>query len=175
VLGSYLVRDPVTAECSALTRRHYPLLPGESDTLLLRPVFGLAPDSSRRPPPGGTVDPLGLLAITIWPLVRATACELPLLFWRVLEPALSDTRITVLASYATERSENTFPSLPVPENEGVFVWMAMFDDEAARARHVRALEQSSRWSHASQVIAEHLVEREEVLRLFPTARSALHT
>jgi hypothetical protein len=65
--------------------------------------------------------------------------------------------------------------LPVREDEDVFVRMAMFDDEAARARHVRALEQSSRWSHASQVIAEHLAEHEEVLRLFPTARPALHT
>jgi hypothetical protein len=64
--------------------------------------------------------------------------------------------------------------LPVRENEDVFVWMAMFDDEAAHARHVRPLEQSSRWSHASQVIAEHLAGHEEVVRLFPTARSALH-
>jgi quinol monooxygenase YgiN len=145
-----------------------------SNVLLLRPVVGVALDPSRRPPPDSTADPSGLLAITIWPLVHATAGELPLLFRRVLEPALSDARITVLASYATERSENTFPSLPVRENEDVFVWMAMFDDEAAHARHVRALEQSSVWSHASQVIAAHLAGEEEVLRLFPTARSALH-
>jgi hypothetical protein len=106
------VRDPVTAECSALTRRRYPLLPGESDTLLLRPVFGLAPDPSRRPPPGGTVDPSGLLAITIWPLVRATAGEFPLLFRRMLEPALSDARITV--SGATPRNGARTPRRHCP-------------------------------------------------------------
>jgi hypothetical protein len=69
-----------------------------SNVLLLRPVVGLALDPSGRQPPGGTAEPSGLLAITNWPLVHATAGEVPLHFRVVLKPALSDARITVLAA-----------------------------------------------------------------------------
>jgi hypothetical protein len=144
------------------------------NVLLLRPVAGLEVDRSRRAAPGCTVDPPGLLSVTIWPLARDTAAEIPGLFRSALEPALAAAGISVLATYATEHSENTFPSLPVRENEEVFVWMAMFDDEAERARQLHALEQSSIWRDASHALVPHLVAAEEVLKLAPTARSAVH-
>ena len=72
------------------------------------------------------MDPRGLLAVTILPLARATAAEVPALFQQHLEPALRAAGVGVLATYATEHSENTFPALPVRENEDVFAWMSLF-------------------------------------------------
>jgi len=144
------------------------------NVLLLRPVAGLAVDRSRRATPGTTEDPRGLLAVTTWPLARDTAVEVSALFRDALEPTLRAAGIRVLGTYASEHSENTFPGLPVRQNEEVFVWMSMFRDEAEHARHVRALEQSSTWQDVSEALALYLAGTEEVLRLAPTARSALH-
>lgn len=144
------------------------------NVLLLRPVVELEFDRTHRAAQGSTVDPPGLLAVTIWPLAKATAAEVPGLFTSVLKPALGTAGISVLATYATEHSENTFPGLPVRENEDVFVWMSMFQDETDHAGHIRTLERSSLWRDAWHVLARHLGGAEEVLRLRPTARSALH-
>lgn len=144
------------------------------NVLLLRPVVELEFDRSRRAAPGSTVEPPGLLAVTIWRLARATAAEVPGLFTSVLKPALGTAGISVLATYATEHSENTFPGLPVRENESVFVWMSMFEDETDQAGHIRTLDHSSAWRDASQALAPHLGRPEEVLKLRPTARSAIH-
>jgi quinol monooxygenase YgiN len=144
------------------------------NVLLLRPVSGLERDPSRRAAPGSTVAPRGLIAVTIWPLVQETDAEVPGFFRSVLEPVLRTAGVRLVATYVTEHSENTFPRLPVRENENVFVWMAMFDDEADRTRRLQALEQSPAWSDAVQALTSHLAGAEEVLRLAPTTRSALH-
>src|ERR671931_2103323 len=57
------------------------------NVLLLRPVAGLELDRTRRGAAGSTVDPPGLLAVTIWSLVRDTAARVPGLFRGALEPA----------------------------------------------------------------------------------------
>jgi quinol monooxygenase YgiN len=142
------------------------------NVLLLRPIASLEPDRSSRAAPGTTVAPPGLLAVTIWPLASAAA-EVPALFRRMLEPALREVGIGVLATYVTEHSENTFPSLPVREDKDVFVWMSLFEDETEHARRLRTLERSSAWRDVSQVLARHLAGAEELLRLVPTARSAI--
>jgi quinol monooxygenase YgiN len=144
------------------------------NVLLLRSITGLEFDRSRRAAPGATVARSGLLAVTIWPLASATAAEVPPLFRRMLEPALGEVGIGVLATYVTEHSENTFPSLPVREDRDVFVWMSLFEDETEHARRLRTLEHSSAWRGASHVLARQLAGPEELLRLVPTARSALH-
>ena len=147
----------------------------DSDNVLLpRPIRKLELDHSSRAAPGTAVDAPGLLAVMIWPLARATAADVPSLFRGVLEPALRAAGADGLATYVTEHSENTFPGLPVREDEDVFLWMAMFKDEAEHARYRRALERSSAWRDASRALAPHLAGAEEALRLAPTARSALH-
>ena len=145
-----------------------------SNVLLLRPIAGLELDRSRRAAPDSTVDQPGLLAITIWSLARSTAVEVPGLFRNVLAAALGAAGIGVLATYASEQSENTFPGLPVREKEDVFVWMSMFEDAAHHTQRMSALQQSSRWRSGLQLLESHLVENEEILRLSPTPRSALH-
>jgi hypothetical protein len=144
------------------------------NVLLLQPLSALELDPGGRAEPGSTADPAGLLALTIWPLKTATAAEIPELFRQAFEPALRDAGITVLATYTSEHSANTFPALPVRESEDVFVWMALFTDEADHALHVRELSRSPVWRDAVQALAAHLTAPEEVLRLHPTARSILH-
>jgi quinol monooxygenase YgiN len=144
------------------------------NVLMLRPLAEPEFDRSRRAAPGSTVDPPGLVAVTIWPLAPATAAEVPGLFTRALKPALDMAGIGVLATYATEHSENTFPRLPVRQNENVFVWMSMFEDETDLAAHIGTLDHSPSWRRASHALAPHLGGPEEVLKLRPTARSALH-
>jgi quinol monooxygenase YgiN len=144
------------------------------DVLLLRPIRGLEYDPSRRAARGSNVTPSGLLAITIWRLAQGAAAELPALFRRHLEPALAAAGVVVLATYVTEHSENTFPGLPVRENEEFFVWISLYEDEEAHARRVDALERSARWGEAGQVLAPHLSDAPQTLRLRPTARSAIH-
>src|SRR4051794_124136 len=145
------------------------------NVLLLRPITGLEHDPSRRALPGSTVNPPGLLALTIWLLAPSTAAKVPGLFDSLLRPALADEGVGVLATYASEHAENTFPGLPVRENEDVFVWMSMFDDQADHAQHARRLERSSGCRDATHELSPYLVGVEECLRLSPTARSALHS
>jgi len=164
-------RGPVWAEHAQAANA---TMVSSDNVLLLRPVSPLEHDPSRRAAAESSVDAPGLLAITILPLVQAKAAEVPALFQHLVEPALREAGVNVVASYATEHSQNTFPALPVRDNEDVFAWMSLFEDEADHARHVRVLDQSSVWRDASQAFAAYLAEDEEVLRLRPTARSALH-
>jgi quinol monooxygenase YgiN len=145
------------------------------NVLLLRPLSGLELDSNSRPAPGSTGDQPGLLVVTIYPLAEAAAPGFPELFQRELEPALRTAGVSVLATYATEHSPNSFPALPVREDEDVFVWMAVYADEADHARHAAALEQAPLWrDRISSALAERLDGQAETLRLRPTARSLLH-
>ena len=74
-----------------------------------------------------------------------------------MEPALHEAGISVLATYATEHSLNTYPALPVREDADVFVWMAIFRDEADHTRRVAELEQSPAWrDRIAQALAQHL-------------------
>ena len=112
--------------------------------LLLRPLSGLKLDTDRRASRASRARPPGLLAVTIYPLSTASAGEFPAFFSRELQPTLRQTDCSVVATYVTEHSENTFPALPVRAAE-VFVWMAMFADEADHAAHMAALQQLPVW------------------------------
>jgi hypothetical protein len=136
------------------------------NVLLLRPRSGLALETDGRPPPGSTSSQPGLLVATIYPLTELSAGDFPAFFDRELEPALREAGISVLATYVTEHSRNTYPALPVRDDAEVFVWMAIFGDEEDHARRMAELEQSPVW--------RDLNAQAEVLRLSPTARSLIH-
>ena len=142
------------------------------NVLLLRPLSGLALETNGRPSPGSTATPPGLLVATIYPLNEPTASDFPAFFARHLEPALHESGISVLATYTTEHSQNTYPALPVSDDAEVFVWMAIFRDEADHTRRVAKLAQSSVWrDRIKHALAQHLDGQVEVLRLRPTSRS----
>lgn len=145
------------------------------NVLLLRPLLDLKLDSDARAVPGSTAIPAGIVVVTIYPLLESAAAAFPAFFMRELSPALVGAGVSVLATYVTEHSDNTFPALPVREGEDVFVWLATFKSESDHARHVLAIEQSQAWrDHLSPTLTKRLRSPAEVLRLTPTARSLLH-
>jgi hypothetical protein len=143
-----------------------------SNVLLLRPTTTINLDPSRRPAPGTSEGRSGLVVVTIYPLVGHVADDFPALFLSAFEPVLRDVGVPVLATYATEHSENTFPSLPVREEGDFFVWMTTFADERDHAHRVAELERSPVWrDRIAYLLALRIRGRAEVLRLRPTARS----
>jgi hypothetical protein len=95
-------------------------------------------------------------------------------FERELLPQLQDAGIDVCASFVTETSPNTFPRLPVRDEDFVFVWFATFQDDAERIERFRRLERSPRWRGLQQELQRRFKRPAESLRLEPTARSLLH-
>ena len=82
-------------------------------------------------------------------------------FRETLLPALGAAGAAVLATFVTERSENTFPALPVREDENVFAVFARYRDREAYERH----------AEKPAATVSGLAREPEVLRLAPTARS----
>jgi NIPSNAP len=145
------------------------------NVLLLRPLSGLVLSNDGRPAQGSTGSGPGLLAITIYPL-RETAVEgFAGFFEQELQPLLERAGVSILATYVTEHSVNTFPALPVREGEDVFVWLAMFADEDDHARSMSVLERATCWREVVlPALGGYLVGPVEMLRITPTARSLLH-
>ncbi|MDN3720176.1 NIPSNAP family protein [Roseibium salinum] len=94
------------------------------NVLLLRPASAQAtlfPVRKTRPPRTAGGDRTGLVIATIAylaPRKRGRFCRV--FFRQSVEPLLAETGATVLAALVPERSENTFPRLPVREGETVF-------------------------------------------------------
>ncbi len=146
------------------------------NVLLLRPAragsgFAL-PASEHRPPYGAREAARGLVVASIFSVDARIDSFLD--FWeRALMPVV-ESGATLLGSFVTESSPNTFPALPVREGEQVFAWFAGFADPTAHAEYVATLARSSRWRDAlAEALARHLKGPPEMLRLVPTARSQL--
>jgi hypothetical protein len=149
----------------------------DSDNVLLlrpaRPSSGFALEGER-PPRGDAGAPAGLVVATICRLDPATEDDFAAFFESVLAPALADAGATILASFVTERSPNTFPQLPVREGEDMFVWFMRFQDLAAYERTRTTLGRSPRWSEEiAPTLARRVEGTPEIRRLSPTARSRL--
>ncbi len=143
------------------------------NVLLLHPLQGLELDGSERPAPDSAPGPPGLVTVTIYPLREPAAQGFADFFARELEPTLGRAGISVLATYATEDSENTFPALPVREDAEVFLWLSAFADEGDHAHRQAAVESSSAWLRLAGALDAHLDGNPEALRLTPTPRSLL--
>jgi quinol monooxygenase YgiN len=151
----------------------------DSDNVLLlrpaRPTSGFSLDLGDRPPPGAEGVPPGLVVATILPFETAPSDDVLDWFEGMLAPALTMRGASLLASFVTEGSANTFPALPVREDEQVFVWFSRFRDQAAYDAHAAALartqeEHEQLWAP----VARRLRAAPQVLRLAPTARSLAH-
>ncbi len=143
----------------------------DSDNVLLlhpaRPGGGFAParrDDGRR---------AGLIVATIHALDDATAAPFAAFFDASMRPGLEAEGARILASFASETSPNSFPRLPIREDR-VFVWFARFDDEAAHRAYEARRRVLSGWRDpAPESLLKAFMRKPEVLRLLPTARSAL--
>lgn len=146
------------------------------NVLLLRPARPMSSFllGNHRPPHGSNDVSEVLVVATIYYLDAMAGDDFVEFFERSLEPVLMDIGASVLCYFVTERSANTFPTLPVREGEEVFVWFSRFRDQAAYEDHTAALCKSPQWrGEVSQGLTRRLKKPPEILKLSPTARSQL--
>ena len=147
----------------------------DSDNVhLLRPAWPGATaglPQHARPQPGTRGAAAGVLQLTTFPLREpATPPLLDFCRHRMVATLLRGGARQI-AWFCTEHSPNTFARLPVREGEPVLVGLALFGDEAA----LQSFTDSGAWARdVAPGLAPWLAAEPEVLRLQPTARSALH-
>ena len=148
----------------------------DSDNVLLLRAVGdpaLVPAAGMRAPKGAGESPKGLFVATIYSFANPIDPEFVDLFERVMQPELQAAGISVRAAYITEASPNNFQRLPVRENERVFVWFSIFDDELDYEQSRSRLERSPGWQGIATPLRQKLKGPPEVLRLERTPRSPL--
>jgi hypothetical protein len=127
------------------------------DVLLLKPLDEASGVRSGGLRPHGTSGPgVGRIVAGVHALGGPND-PLPDRFWHEAAPALRKAGAASVTVLVTDSSPNTFPRLPVREDEQVLVWFAAFADPAAA-------------DAAHGLFAAPSVQR---LRLEPTARSRL--
>ena len=148
------------------------------NVLLLRPISleaGFAAPTESRPQ---SVEPgvqCGTVVATVCHLAPRSDEAFAMFFEHTVRPLLIENSATVLAALVTERSPNTFPSLPVRERETVFVWFSSFSSLPAYETYLALLARSEDWNQVALPEMERRTWRHnEVARLVPTARSLLH-
>jgi quinol monooxygenase YgiN len=152
----------------------------DSDNVLMlrpaRPASGFFLDPRHRPPPGAQEVPPGLVVATILSFETPPEANFLDFFEGTLAPALTKNGASILSSFVTEESANTFPALPVREGEQVFVWFSRFRDQVAYDEHVAALARSQEWhDQLWKPLMRRLKAAPEVLKLSPTARSLVQS
>lgn len=143
------------------------------NVLLLRPAAGSLPNDAGARPPVGAARPDSLIVATTYFLPAHGEEDFAAYFTRDVAPYLAETGGEPIATFMTEHSANTFPRLPVRENETVFVALARFASAEAHAAHVRALDAWQAWSRVAENLAQRTRAPAQTLRLLPTARSLL--
>jgi hypothetical protein len=149
----------------------------DSDDVLLpkpsRPDSGFQLSAADRRPSGAAEREDGLVAATTVPLRAGGEADFAALFETILRPALEAAGATVIASFVTDNSPNSYPRLPLRADANVFVWFAGFDDEPTHRHHLRRLSAVKAWRDGEAAAAHFTAGDREVLRLQPTARSLL--
>jgi hypothetical protein len=147
------------------------------NVLLLRPALptsAFSREGRHRPAAGAKAIPKELMVATVYYFDAPPDAGFVNFFEQTLKPAVTDTGAPILGYFVTEDSENTFPMLPVREDENVFVWFSRFNNPAAYELYVAALTRSPRWrDEISKELARRLKRAPEILKLSPTARSLL--
>lgn len=148
----------------------------DSDNVLLlrpaRPAFGfmLPP----QPPPRSEDTDPGVVFATIHYLRANDAARFVEFFERVWLPLLWNASVPVAASFVTESGPNSFPALPVREDESVFVWFSCHPSLQRATQAQARIQEALDWSPTiANEMAPYLARPGEVLRLAPTARSRL--
>jgi hypothetical protein len=132
------------------------------NVLLLRPAWEGAdfPSGSSRMPTGAVVPAAGCMLAAIHYLDAPVPEHLIDAFRETMPARYRAAGAGISACFVTEASPNSFPALPVREDENVLIWFAMF----AAADHAHAL---------PSPLDRYLSKPMETLRLLPTVRSRL--
>jgi hypothetical protein len=139
------------------------------DVHLLRPVgFLHSPERVRRQDDGSVV------IATIYPLRQGGGEAFAGFFERAMVPLLWNANVPVAARFRTETAANSYPRLPVRENDTVFVWLARFPTAARAALALACIDEALDWTPSvAEPLWQQLVQPPQVLRLAPTATSRL--
>jgi NIPSNAP len=147
-----------------------PTMIDSDDVLLLRPTVPAHPPalpSRNRPEPGLADAPEHRVRLSVY----AYEPEAELTHWlsTTVHAALERYLEASIATWRTDPGPNTFPQLPV-RDENTFVWSASFEDAEAMSAAELRLESAPQW-HADIAprLRSHVVEQR--LHLQPTARS----
>lgn len=143
------------------------------DVLLLRPSAadsGFALDASLRPGADGDA-PAGLLTAIIMPVVPDRIEAAAALEAR-LASLTASSGSAFLAGFVTEPAANTYPRLPVRDDESVVVCFVRHPDEQAQRVYTAILATDAGW-HAALIAAGCSLDAVQALRLAPTPRSLL--
>jgi hypothetical protein len=147
------------------------------NVLLLRPASastGFSFADKSRPPAEVSELPKRSILATIYYFELSVADDFIEFFEKAIKPAAIADGATPLAYFVSEHSKNTFPALPVRENENVFVWFAGFNDLAACGAYLSKIAQSEAWRRGiNEELARQLKGEPEIIRMSPTARSLL--
>jgi hypothetical protein len=116
-----------------------------------------------------------LIVANIHYVDRSAINEFTQFFEKTMRPALTNTGAEVIAAFETEAARNTFPRLPVREDETVLIWLAAFRDARHFEDHVAALRDSPDWrKDAGPEVLRQFSRKAEVLKLAPTPRARFH-
>ena len=105
-----------------------------NNVLLLRPLrpdTAFAVATTALPPPGTRGAGKGVPVASIVYVQQKTPSEFGVFFEQELKLGWEQAGAPVIAVLVSEHSPNTYPSLPVREQENVFVWFTLFSDQAA--------------------------------------------
>jgi len=150
----------------------------DSDNVLLlravSPTSGFQLEHASRAVPRSAMKRASLLVATIYHLGETTGGNFASFFQGEIQPHLTTSGASVLASFVTETHPNTFPRLPVREDAKVFVWFSRFSDREAYENCAAAANESRlRQKGLAIKLAELTKGPPEVLLLSPTPRSLL--
>jgi hypothetical protein len=144
------------------------------DVLLLRPAWpgaGLPWRPGARGPASTPTPLAGVMAAFVLPLPAPADAALLDFCREHADAVLRAARVQVLGWLVSEGAPNNFPRLPVREGEPVLAAFALFDDAAALAAFIA----SAAWTQdLAPAFARRGAGALQIVRLAPTARSALH-
>ncbi|QPC93790.1 NIPSNAP family protein [Mesorhizobium sp. INR15] len=147
------------------------------DVLLLRPAWPQAgfdlSDAQRTMLEDSSANNVlaGLVVIQIHHLRPGAEADFASRFAAEAVSVLTAHGARLLAAFATEHAENSFPRLPVRASENVFISVIGLDSAEAHARHQAKLLASRQWQAFLQTA--DLAKPTETLRLSPTSQSLL--
>jgi hypothetical protein len=149
----------------------------DSDDVLLLHVVRAGPGFSsgerKGPPQGAPPIAPSLVVANIYYFASNVGPPFIEFFERVVSPALLAADILVRATHVSETRPNSFPRLPIRENEHAFVWFSSHRDGGAYEQSMARLRQSAEWTPIRDQLRSKLIRDPEVHRLEPTPRSAL--
>lgn len=145
------------------------------DVFLLAPLSGEEPFAGDPAHPSvGSAPPGSVFDLTVCRLDRPADRVLVDLVSSEVVPLLGGLAGAPVAAFASAEVPNTFPALPVREDEPVVAWLVRLDDAVSHATFRRRLAESPRWTEELRPRLRSVGRAEPLRRrLSPTGRSRL--